>query len=227
MAITQPKKWTVEETQFLKENFNSYTYLDIAKILGREKDGVAAKARSLGCVKNIGGKFWTNQKEQIFIALYEEDFTYKEIAKKLNTTVDKIKRKALELQTNKIIIPRGKGYNNPLADRGGVIPPDQKTLLYFLYFPDEDFYKVGITNRSVKERFYGYPEYLILDVKDTLYKNARQKETFILSKLKLYKYAPTHIKFYRETGGGSGGYTECFKIDNILENFDQLLEFIS
>ena len=41
--------------------------------------------------------------------------------------------------------------------------PTKETILYYVYFPKYDLYKIGITNRSIEQRFYGDKiEYSIL-----------------------------------------------------------------
>lgn len=68
--------------------------------------------------------------------------------------------------------------------------PDKETTLYYVYFPEFNIYKIGITNRSIKQRFYGDKvDYTIIFSK--VYKTgylAWKQEQRILKKNIQYKY---------------------------------------
>ena len=67
-------------------------------------------------------------------------------------------------------------------------------ILYYLYLPNEQIYKIGITNRTIKERFYPteLPNIVVLDVISyKTGKEAFQAEYRIKSKFKSFKYKQT------------------------------------
>lgn len=94
----------------------------------------------------------------------------------------------------------------------GSMQPHWPTILYLVKF--ERFYKVGITQRTVRERFWGYPEYELID--EVLYpdlESAYETEQEILSKVSLYEAS-------RLSGKGK---TECFKYERKLSSLLELL----
>lgn len=69
--------------------------------------------------------------------------------------------------------------------------PIKPTTLYFVYFPDFDVYKVGITNRSVKERFGTQPKLKVTILQEHLYPtgyDAWKVEQKIIKDNLQYKY---------------------------------------
>ena len=94
----------------------------------------------------------------------------------------------------------------------GTLQPHWPTILYLIKF--DGFYKVGITQRTVRERFWGYPEYELID--EVLYpdlESAYETEQEILSKVKLYEAIELSGK----------GKTECFKDERELSTLLELL----
>jgi hypothetical protein len=80
--------------------------------------------------------------------------------------------------------------------------------LYFIKIKteDEEFYKVGLTRKSIKERFKeDCFEIDILTICNTNLYNAVLMEAKILHKYKEHKYIPKTI---------FNGYTECFQNKN-------------
>ena len=68
--------------------------------------------------------------------------------------------------------------------------PNKETTLYYVYFPVYDVYKIGITSRTIEQRFYGdNVEYVVLSSKK--YKTgytAWKQEQRILTKYLKFKY---------------------------------------
>lgn len=81
---------------------------------------------------------------------------------------------------------------------------DKVTILYLLEFT-EGFYKIGITQQSIKERFAGYPEYSIIMTLELPLKEAKVLEKQWLNNVKEFKYIPTNFP------AQGRGFTECFK----------------
>lgn len=99
--------------------------------------------------------------------------------------------------------------------------PKNKGILYLIqcYNKEEVFLKIGITCKSIKERYrkqklmpYNYKVLIFYEDIDRY--NVWSNERFIKKLYKQYKYIPK-IKF--------GGYTECFNIESKKE----ILEFIN
>ncbi len=89
-------------------------------------------------------------------------------------------------------------------------PSERKTpaILYLIKFdkPGEQFYKIGITKRTIKERYHwGYKDYnmTIIHETPTSLLKAYEAEQNLLSLFNSQKYVPT-IKI--------GGWTECVSI---------------
>lgn len=90
---------------------------------------------------------------------------------------------------------------------------DCPTLLYLIHFYNEDFYKIGITQGTLKERFSGYPKFKLIDsVMLPTYGEAKELEREALANTE--QYIPDSFK-------QRAGYTECFKLDQVrmLEDF--------
>jgi len=86
----------------------------------------------------------------------------------------------------------------------------EPTILYYIYLPDQDVYKIGITlvSRGVKERFSGtnVPYTILSEEYFISGKFAYEKEHSILSKYSNYKY--TGAPIFK-----NGGTSECFTRD--------------
>lgn len=81
------------------------------------------------------------------------------------------------------------------------------THVYLIHFIDEDFYKVGITQQGIRQRFYGHPKYeVLIDMVFSNLEDAKIKEQEWLYNVKDYIYSP--INFPQ----GRRGQTECFKL---------------
>lgn len=81
------------------------------------------------------------------------------------------------------------------------------TILYLIRFLKEDIYKIGITQRSIKDRLIGYPEYeVLLDISFEEYKDAKSMETSWLRNVLPYKIDNNILEEH-----GLSGFTECFK----------------
>lgn len=109
------------------------------------------------------------------------------------------------------------------------IGKDKEATLYIIecFNTDERFLKVGITTKTIKERFcktelMPYKYKILYLYKDYNLYNVWSNERFIKKLFKHYKYEPK-IKF--------GGYTECLKKESteevlgFLKDFKELSEF--
>ena len=90
---------------------------------------------------------------------------------------------------------------------GAALDPERATTVYLVWFVEEDIFKVGITQRSIKMRFSGYPEYYVVDSVSTTLEAARALEKATLEKYKNTKAIPSDPVFQSR---GKGGFSECF-----------------
>lgn len=115
-------------------------------------------------------------------------------------------------------------WNNALEKAGlprniSGLRPDKPTIIYLVYFLDENFYKIGITQNSVAKRLSGYPEYIVLDVITELtLQKAIDLEKELLQYTDKHKYTPVVF--------GDSGHTECFKTKQILERLEDIRELL-
>lgn len=91
------------------------------------------------------------------------------------------------------------------------LKPEMDTILYLIKF--KDFYKVGITQRTIKQRFiFGYEEYKIIDSIILDLEAALESEKELLEIVKPYKFEPINFK----------GYSECFKTNVELKELGDI-----
>jgi hypothetical protein len=127
------KAWTEEEINFLKENWRKMTYLQMAPVLGRNRNAIGTEAKRLGLVKyhHLSEMKWTPQKDE-FLRKNYADMSRKELARKLgcSTIAVKSRLKVLEIkkQWSKIFKPdlsalleTDKAYLAGLVDGEGYI----------------------------------------------------------------------------------------------------------
>lgn len=88
---------------------------------------------------------------------------------------------------------------------GGLFDSTKPTTLYLLKF--DEFYKIGITQRKIEQRFRGAPEYEVLDTYCSDLDEILALEREILSKVE--PYLPENGWFKRN------GKTECFLFRDI------------
>ena len=93
------------------------------------------------------------------------------------------------------------------------LKPDMPTILYLVKF--RDFYKIGITQRTIKQRFFSYPKYEIVDHMTLDLEAALEIEKELLSLVSNYKVIPEDFK---------EGKTECFQINKELNSLEDLYE---
>ena len=211
--IHTKRKWTQEEDAQLVELHKLNTAIKIiAQTLGRTEASI--KMRVQGFIKSgtLVGKTQVAKKHfssEELLATVKEYRSY-----------DALKRASSgnpNLPNPKTVQERfgSWGEARKLADvyeSAGVMQPYWPTILYLVKF--KDFYKVGITQRTVRERFWGYPEYELID--EVLYpdlESAYDTEQDILSKVELYEA--------KELSGK--GKTECFTYQTELSSLLELL----
>ncbi len=198
--------WTKENDQQLISLHQAKTSIrELAKQLNRSEPAIKARVQ-----KFIKEGILTGKK-----TVAKRHFTSEELlaAVKEYRSHDALKRASSgnpDIPNPKTVQERfgSWGEARKLADvyeSTGVMQPHWPTILYLIKF--DGFYKVGITQRTVRERFWGYPEYELID--EVLYpdlESAYETEQEILSKVSLYEAAELSGK----------GKTECFKDEREL-----------
>jgi len=148
---------------------------------------------------------WTSQHTQQLVDLRGEGRSNLEIAELLKVPHERVKKEASKLiQAGVLESIRAK---NAAPTRVKKLPQNY-AVLYLLYFPAEDFYKVGLTTNDVATRFAGSPDYVICDEYEDEVRVVVELEREILHNVRDYKYVPESTWFL------SNGATECFLAPN-------------
>lgn len=82
-----------------------------------------------------------------------------------------------------------------------------ETLVYLIWFIEDDIFKVGVTQKTVQERGSKWPEYYVVDCISTSAQAALSLEKRVLE-----KFYSTKIYYDKIKGNGA---TECFKYNDI------------
>jgi len=99
-------RWTEEEIEFLKENYNKMLYRDIAKILGRTVNSVRSKALKLGLTKREASE-WSDEEIEYLKRNYHVK-PLSEIIRKLQRSEKSIIHKAQRLGLSSPKEPNGR-----------------------------------------------------------------------------------------------------------------------
>lgn len=196
-----------QKLSIVKLKQDGLKYQEIADILGLQKATVAAyitrNHRDLMTIRKF-----TEEEMAGILELRDQGITYSVIAEQYNTNIDKIKKEVAKL------LKEGK-VQNIRGARGGNLSTLAKTTLYLVRF--DGFYKVGITQQKIKDRFRGAPDYLLIDSLDTTLNEAWELEKLIKNSEQVLKIEPNHPWFVRN------GRTECFITKKEVTSFEELL----
>ena len=162
------KHYTIEQIEIIKNGYlNNIPVMDIAKSIGKTSSSVSTKASRLG-FKHTYHSLKTQ--EQFDKDLVEKCPTMQRLEPYKGSNI-KILFKCLLCNTEYKCMPKTKlsGYKcihcANTNNIGYKIPYDLPGITYLVYFKGIDLYKIGITSKSIKERFYGYkyPYEIILE----------------------------------------------------------------
>jgi transposase-like protein len=95
------------------------------------------------------------------------------------------------------------------ASRTGGLVIGEPTTVYLVKFIEENFVKLGITQRTIERRLAAYPKFEILFQETMEYKKALAKELEWKRKLQANKYHPKDPVFRI-----IGGFSECYKLSD-------------
>ena len=162
-------------------------------------------------------KPWTNEEDAKLIKLRKLNTTNKDIANIMGKTEPSVKHRVGTL-VKKGKLPKYEGNYwevglNSIKKNGGCHDKNKPTILYLVKF--DNFYKIGITQKSIKERLYGAPEYTIIDFITTDLEFAFEMESAI--KKSVTAFIPEATWFERN------GKTECFTSKTLVTSLEQLL----
>lgn len=198
-------EWTAEEDEELKflrrEGFTINEICDFMPT--RTFYSIAERFNSLDEKKHVmkEQRFWTDEELLDLVRRYNTLSAYSSAS-----TSNK------DLPSPKTITTRFDGWRKAVRAAGlsdnkaGGMDVTKPTKLYLVKFVEENFLKLGLTQRTVKQRFYGFPKYEILFEAEYEYATAKQKEYEWLVKLAPHKYIPENPIFKGK------GHTECFRL---------------
>lgn len=163
------------------------------KILSLRKEGLISLKVNL--------RDWTEEEEAKVYELRSQKVSNSKIAEELGRT-----QPSVAMHISKLI------KAGQLETSSTNIRRKEPTKLYLIYFTEENFYKVGITQQTIADRFLGYPQHDVVEVLtfDTL-ELAKEIEKELLKAVKPFKYTPLVFK---------SGSTECFQCPKVKSMTD-------
>ena len=186
--------WTKESTEqleFLLLTGESYTC--IAEKLGKSYDSVIAKIHRLG-IHSYNS--WSIEKIKILVDGIDAGISLVDIAIELNISLSGVKHKARSIGLLR------KSWNSKFI---GKISPKDPAILYLVYFPRLNLYKIGITGQTIFKRLQQLTEKyeIILEHKFKTGQEAWETEQEWLKNIKSFKI---------NTGQLRSGNTETFRL---------------
>lgn len=221
------KKWSQEELDYLIElrNNTNLNIPSIAEQIGRPYDRVKAKISSLikkGIItpKGVQSSPTGSYSFKVEFTAAEQNYTNRGCFSEPLTEKDKQdliefvqQYKTSDACPHDIRYQIKKCFGSwsaALVEAGlpinkGTLDSNKPTTLYLIDFGD--FKKYGITQRTLKQRFSGSPDYVILDQFVTDLQDAEQLERIIAKTVANKAFQPNMPYFEN----GRRGKTECFK----------------
>lgn len=87
-------RWTKDEKQFIRDNYDKMEYQEIADILNKDKEGVRKQVKELGLSKL---RYWTEEEEDYLLKHYGKTPLHT-MSKKLNRSIKSIQSHMYELE---------------------------------------------------------------------------------------------------------------------------------
>jgi len=214
MMSEKTTKWS-EDDKLTVYNMrkSGFSYQEIAQELGTTRGAVSqliSRMKNNGYADILTINKWTEEEEQELIILRNQGIKNTAIAIKLNKSLDSVKKKCSDFIKIGLIEKQAQGGQSSGLDK------EKSTILYLLYFEEEDMYKVGITQRTISLRFSGSPKYTIIDSLETNVEECLELEDSILGSMFKFKYVPSNPWFERN------GKTECFKLPESISSLEEL-----
>ena len=175
------KRWTEDEIECLREGCAlNMTAKEIAEALGRSVDTVKSKKIKLGLSGSTTRRGGTQKGTQ---RRYSDEDLLNIIRNMDSPSFDAVNKGGNGLPAGTTFVKRFGSWNRAMELAGidpkvGTQVENKATIVYLVYFPGEDLYKIGITQQgSVNRRLHGYPEYeTILTLSCSMLSEAKQIE---------------------------------------------------
>lgn len=218
--ITNPhehyKSWTeAEDLQLIQLRNENTPYKEIERILGRGPNSVRKRATILsnkGMLRLKDHPTSTfNRKPEVAKRVWKDEELL-DLVRKYRTQDNLNYNREIDEPSSGPIIKRFGTWTAAVEAAGilrnlGVFDPDKLTIVYLVKF--EQYYKLGLTQRTVAERLKGFPPYTIIKQIELNFDEAWKLER------KLLRY----IEPYKIVGNLPNGNTECFIAPNLSEFF--------
>jgi len=205
--IKKAKKKYNNKFKYIKNTFiNSQIKITIVCPIHGNFEQVPSEHLRYGCAKCSGvNKKTTEEVINTFIKVHKDKYIYDLVkinGMKIPVNI-KCKIHGVFKQTPQSHI-RGRGC--PLCKKSG-FKPDVPAILYYLYFPKFNIYKIGVTNRSVEERYTKEDNKKFIIKKIIKYRKGLRAYSFEQKLLEKYKNCR-----YKENKVLSSGNTELIKV---------------
>jgi hypothetical protein len=214
------KSWTdAEDAQLIELRATGVAYVQIEKILGRTSSSIRKRASILSQkgrmqLREHPSSSFSTKLETEKKAWQDEELL--DLVRKYRTQ-DNLNYNRLNSEPSSGPIIQRFGSWTAAVEASGILrklgrfDKNKLTNLYLVDFGE--FYKIGITHRTVEERLRGFPEYKILGVLKLDFEEAWEIERELLKTIEPYKVM----------GNLPNGNTECFKAPlSILEPFFEI-----
>lgn len=193
-------KWESSEDQFLRDHYCNLGGSRCGYVLGRSESSVYKRALRLGLTDSERDRSWND--EQYLCALKNKDIQYRPL-EVYKCTRTPIKHKCNMCNAEFLAEPRkilSLEKKCSCQNKTNNFDKTKPAWLYFVSFvyQDHTYYKIGITNRSVKRRYgsqwKALQMTLIWQKEFEKGEDALNLEKLILSKYKQYKVNPNCLK---------------------------------
>ncbi|RYE13054.1 MAG: hypothetical protein EOP45_21840 [Sphingobacteriaceae bacterium] len=147
------KGWTDTEIEFLQKHYNDWGASKCASHLNKSLDSIYKKANRLSVHSSHTNVSLTHEEYENKLFLAEIDFFPIERYITANTPILHECLKGHQWRVRPLNILSGKGC--PSCVVGGRFDPNKSAILYYIRIAkdNEILYKIGVTNKTVKERF--------------------------------------------------------------------------
>lgn len=194
------RHWSVEEEEFIRVcTYEGWTAASIAAELDRSVYSVIARRNRLGIKGPKRGWEKYTKEELINIMRSAPEVTYDYFNSKDSGLPGATTYRKYFGSWTAALEAAG------ITQANSVMKPNKPTKVYLVGFGD--FYKVGITQQTVKQRLGGrYPPYkVVLELEFDNLASAKEVESSWLKVVKDYNYVPDNFPVEGR------GFTECFK----------------
>jgi DNA-binding CsgD family transcriptional regulator len=184
-----------QQLEVVEYKSQGYTEKEIASLVGVGTDSVHHILKAAGLTGDLHAKKYT--RPELLAILKEAPYRYQAYFCGANGLP------GFSTYVNEFGSWNGALEAAEIPHNKGSWKPDRPTIVYLIEF--DGYYKIGVTQQTVKQRFGGYPEYQVLKTRSLELKRALDLEKTLLDVAEPYQYL--HNDFPR-----GSGKTECFKM---------------